>query len=119
VVDAQQRDVGLAIGADEARGYFRFRPGTLTVIFSASSTTCSLVRIAPSAVTISPEPVTSLRRSSNLTIAWMWTTEGVTASATVTMRRSRSPLGGATAQANPSSGQSSAKAARSCIERRA
>ena len=88
-------------------GYFRFRPGTLTVIFSASSTTCSLVRIAPSEVTISPEPVTSLRRSSNLTIAWMWTTDGVTGSATATMRCSRSVLGGAAAQANASSGHRS------------
>jgi hypothetical protein len=63
-----------------------------------------LVRIAPSAETIRPEPVTSLRRSSNLRIAWMWTTEGVTFSATRTMRFSRSPVGAAAAHEKTSSG---------------
>jgi hypothetical protein len=43
-------------------GYFGFRPGMVTVTFSAFITTCSLVRMKPSLETTNPEPVTCLRR---------------------------------------------------------
>jgi hypothetical protein len=52
-------------------GYFFLRPGTLTITFSASSTTWWLVRMLPSSLAITPEPVTWLRRSLILTMASM------------------------------------------------
>jgi len=51
------------------------------------------------------EPVTSLRRSSSFKIAWMWTTEGVTAFGDRTMRFSRSADGADAAHANVTRGR--------------
>ena len=59
-------------------GILPVTPGIVTVTFSAFSTTCWLVRMRPSALAITPEPVTSLRRSFTFTIASTCTTDGVT-----------------------------------------